>query len=53
MRDKMKKTIIYVTCFALGCLHGYLLKKSEEQYIEPPFDPKVLEVLSEYEDRQD
>ena len=46
----MKKIIFYIGCFALGCLNGYLLKNHKEQQIEAPFDDKLIELLSEYEE---
>ena len=44
----MKKIIFYITCFALGCLNGYLLSK-EEPKTESPFDSRLIVLLSEYE----
>jgi hypothetical protein len=46
----MKKILLYIGSFALGCLNGYLLNKHEEPKIEAPFDDRLIELLSEYEE---
>ena len=47
----MKKVLFYLGCFVLGCLTGHFFKNTQEQQIEPPFDNRLLDVLSEYEEQ--